>query len=159
MFNNQEFWGILLIAALFEIRSRIRSHLIHYPATLLHELAHLVLAKILRGGPQRFTITPKKQDDGTVVLGSVSCAKIIPLNAFPISLAPLVMIPLAYALYSHWHIWFPNNMLYSIGLYFVMFLLLTASMPSSTDWKLAFRDPVVGICWTGVVAIGCWIVR
>ncbi len=159
MFHNQHFWGIVLFAALFEIRSRVRSHKIRYIETLLHEIAHLVLAKVFRGNPQRFTITPKKQETGAVVLGSVSCANIVSLNAFPISLAPLIMIPLSYVLYSHWHLWFPGTMSCSLGLYLVMFVLLSASIPSSTDWKLAFRNPVTGICWTGVMVAGCWIVN
>lgn len=162
MNGEQGFWGLVLMALLFQLKDRLHSTFLFsaysLPGTLCHELAHFITSLLLAGKPNRMTLTPVENGNGGITLGSVTSRNLVALNAFPICLAPLLMIPVAFRVYSRWYIWFPRDFIHGLGLYLVLFSLLSASMPSSGDWRLAFRSPIAACVWSLVIiGIGLFV--
>lgn len=155
MSGEQNFWGVVLVAILFQLKDRLHSTFLFsaysLPGTLCHELAHFITSLLLVGKPQRMTLIPVDNGSGSITLGSVTSRNLVAFNAFPICLAPLLMIPIAYQVYSRWHTWFPKDIIHMMGLYLVLFSLLSASMPSTGDWRLAFRSPIAACIWSLVI--------
>jgi hypothetical protein len=125
--------------------------LVGLPGTLAHELAHFVVAFVLGARPTLPNVIPKRTDRGWL-LGSV------PFRAgyarrLPIALAPLVLAPLA--------LWWAGTFLHAASLpmycmhVWIVAALVTASLPSTADLKLALPALVV----VGVIVLGIWIFR
>lgn len=85
----------------------------YFCGTILHELAHLFVAILLNGKPRGFHVFPKKvyvNENNEVsvgnksyknlksywILGSVDCINLRWYNTIFISIAPLLLIPLAF---------------------------------------------------------------
>ena len=103
------------------------------PGTLAHELAHFIVALILGAQPSFPSLVPTRTQRGWQ-LGSVAF-HVGHMRAVPIALAPLVLAPLA----LWWAGWFLHTAtvpLYVLHVWIVA-ALLTASIPSTTDFKLA----------------------
>ena len=152
MSGDQNFWGVVLEAILFQLKDRLHSTFLFsvysLPGTLCHELAHFITSLLLLGKPQRMTLIPIDNGGGSITLGSVTSRNLVAFNTFPISLAPLLMVPVAYHAYSRWFFWFPRDFIHSLGLYLVLFSLLSASLPSTGDWRIAFRNPIAAFIWS-----------
>jgi len=122
--------------------------LIALPGTLAHELAHFVVAFVLGAQPSFPSIAPIRTEHGWR-LGSVAF-RVGYACALPIALAPLLLAPLA----LWWAGWFLHPAswpLYGLHVWIVA-ALLTASLPSATDFKLALPAlgvvmVIVGIVW------------
>lgn len=111
--------------------------LIRLPSTFFHEFEHLAAAFATLAQPDAISIFPRKGPEGWV-LGSVQCKRIGMLNAFPVAMAPaLIGVPLAYWAFN-WH---------TLGGYVLTFLLLTAAVPSWTDFEVAFSSFVGALMW------------
>jgi hypothetical protein len=64
--------------------------LIFLPGTLVHELSHWLVAKLLVVPTGRIAIWPQSKGDGSVWLGAIEVARTDPLRSSLIGLAPLV---------------------------------------------------------------------
>lgn len=94
---------------LFHIRSIAVSIvlLLFFPGTVLHELAHLFTAEILRVPTGKMRLEPESIREDTITSGSVMIAQTDPFRRYAIGLAPLfwgmtVLTAIAYFLPSLW---------------------------------------------------------
>jgi hypothetical protein len=103
------------------------------PGTFAHELAHFIVALVLGARPSPPSLVPVRTPQGWR-LGSVA-VRVGYARALPIALAPLLLAPLA--------LWWAAAFLHSTswplyGLHvWIIAALLTASLPSAADLKLA----------------------
>jgi len=113
--------------------------LVALPGTLAHELAHFVVAFVLGAQPSLPSMRPIRTEHGWR-LGSVAF-RVGYARALPIALAPLLLAPLA--------LWWAGSLLHpaTLPLYalhvWIVAALLTASLPSTTDFKLALPALIV----------------
>jgi hypothetical protein len=129
---------VVAIGALLLVRACTRLGmwlyaLVALPGTLAHELAHYLVALLLLAQPTFPSLIPVRTGRGWR-MGSVAFRAGM-VRAVPIALAPIVLLPLALFWAAHWlapavgplywlHAW-------------VVGALLSASLPSSADFKLA----------------------
>lgn len=103
------------------------------PGTLAHELAHFLVALLLFANPGFPSLLPQRNGNSWR-LGSVTFRAGM-LRSVPIALAPLALAPLAVT----WAIVFmvpAHAALYAVHAWIVA-ALLSASLPSSADFKIA----------------------
>ena len=113
--------------------------LVALPGTLAHELAHFIVALTLGAQPSFPSLIPVRTQRGWR-LGAVSF-RVGRLRALPIALAPLALLPLA-LWWGHAFLHSGYWPLYCVNVWIIA-ALLTASMPSKTDWKLALPALIV----------------
>lgn len=121
------------------------------PGTVAHELAHFVVAFVLGARPAFPSLLPVRTQRGWR-LGSVAF-RVGHARALPIAMAPLVLAPLA--------LWWAAVMLHPAlpPLYFlhvwIVAALFSASLPSTTDFKLAL--PALGVlALLALIALIAW---
>lgn len=119
----------------------------------LHELAHLLVGTLLLAKPSAFSLVPQQQQDG-VRLGSVSFRGLNAFNSLPVGLAPLGLIVVAFHAFQNWSRWFAPTLFSTLGMYFVVFVLIYNALPSRQDLKIAFGWK--SILLYGAVAIAAW---
>lgn len=136
------------------------------PGTIAHELSHLVVAFVTGGRPSGFSIIPRVQqayrrEDGEMVklwtLGTVTVANAGVLSAFPTGLAPLLLNVVAWYIYRHWFEWFSQDLGHTLGLYLVVSVLCSSSLPSFQDLRVAFSSLLGVILYLGL--IGGYLLR
>ncbi|RII25398.1 MAG: hypothetical protein CXR31_14495 [Geobacter sp.] len=166
------FAGLILVIVLAAVHGRIGTAgpfwqiLYALPATLLHELSHLVVAFVTGGRPTGFSIIPTPRfatlADGTVrrgwVLGSVTIRNAGPLASLPTGLAPLLLIPVAWFLYHHWFAWFPADLYHTLCLHLTVYLFVAGAVPSTQDLLVAFSN-LTGVAIYGTLMALCWVWR
>ena len=150
----------------YNIAKKLRKKFLFFifvlPGTIMHELAHFIMAILLNGKPSSFSLIPKKENN-SYTLGSVSCKNITFYNALFIGLAPLVLIPLSlffgYLSINELMKFINNTSDYNaLSMYFVytylLFIALVSAMPSDADIKAAIfsRHGIIGLIFYG------WIV-
>lgn len=115
------------------------------PATLVHELSHLIIALLLSAGPTGFSLWPKRNGD-TWQLGSVTCSNATWYNSFPVAMSPVLLnLPLAWWLHSQTGIWFK----------LAAFVCLSGAVPSWQDLKVALSSLVgAGIWLAAIIGVG-----
>jgi hypothetical protein len=121
------------------------------PGTVAHELAHFIVAWILGAQPSFPALVPTRTQHGWQ-LGSVAF-RVGHVRAVPIALAPLVLAPLA----LWWAGWFLHGAtlpLYGLHIWMIA-ALLTASLPSKTDVKLALPALTI-LLVVGLVLCAIW---
>lgn len=107
-----------------------------FPATLVHELAHLLIGLLTNGQPSGLRLWPRKSERG-YVLGSVTCRNIRWYNGLLIGLAPLLLLPLAITLLL-WRLQPPLLPLMDEALWiYAIASLVYASLPSWQDLRIA----------------------
>jgi hypothetical protein len=127
-----------------------------WPATVMHELAHFLLALLTFGKPVAISLLPKRMAGG-VQLGEVTVRNLNAFNGALIALAPLSLLGGAYALYAtvirdqacDW------TKLFSIA--YLAASALYGSVPSRHDCVQALRKPfgamvilgIAGACFVG----------
>lgn len=165
------FAGIVLAATLGAIQGRsdrvgpFWMILVRLPGTLLHELAHLMVAFIAGGRPTGFTLIPRRTVGVTAngspvrvwVLGSVTVTNPSVLAAFPSGFAPLLLLPAAWFLYRNWFVWFPTDLLHTLLMYVAVVVFCGSSLPSSQDVEVAFSRPL-GVVLYAVLGAGGWLI-
>ena len=142
-----------ILAAMLIIRLSRRAGMRAYalvglPGTLAHELAHFVVAFVLGAGPSWPSVIPQRTGRGWL-LGSVSFHAGY-LRALPIAMAPFALAPLG----CWWALTFLPSAswpLYGVHVWIVA-ALFTASLPSATDFRLAWPAMLL-LC---VIALGVW---
>ncbi len=124
-----------LFMLLFRARSVAISILLvlQFPGTVIHELAHLFTAEILRVPTGKLTLVPETIRDSEIRSGSVSIAETDPFRRYAIGLAPisaglLTLTAIAYFLpqTSGWIYW---------GLCYLMFAISNSMYSSPQDLK------------------------
>ena len=92
---------VIFYAFLRSVRDSMwRVALLSLPGTFAHELAHFLVGWILRARPHGFSIWPRPDGRGWR-LGSVSFGNIGLLNGVWVTLAPLLLLPLAWLCLVH----------------------------------------------------------
>jgi hypothetical protein len=125
--------------------------LVALPGTLAHELAHFAVAFVLGAQPAFPSLIPVRTQRGWQ-LGSVAF-RVGHARALPIAMAPLMLAPLA--------LWWAASFMHpaSLPLYclhgWIVAALLTASLPSRTDFKLAL-PALGGVVLLAVIAGIVW---
>lgn len=152
-----EFIGLLLIINVnklmqFSIRSN-NSFLVflsYFFSISFHELSHFLVSLFLFGKPRKWTIVPVKkvfeQEDGKQFIswefGYVISENVNFINAFLIGLAPLLLIPIAYLIYTNFFLFLDINGFNIILMYLLVFFLLSNAIPSKTDLRVAFSSKI-----------------
>ncbi|HJV89821.1 MAG TPA: hypothetical protein VJ623_05900 [Holophagaceae bacterium] len=148
-----------LTAALWLMNQARRSFwllsLVALPGTFCHELCHWGIGKLLRAEPVRFTVLPRRQGGG-YILGAVTFANLRWYNAFFVGLAPLLLLPLAYALFR-WRLGAHPALAWpEAAMVFLLANLVFGSLPSGQDLRIAARSPIgwlllaAGLTWGGM---------
>ena len=154
------FAGILLVILLATLQGRVGRIGAFWqicwalPGTLLHELAHLIVAALTGGRPVGFSIIPHR-DRGGWLLGSVTISRPGPISALPSALAPLALNIVAYYVYRGWGRWFPLDLPHTLLMYTTIYLLSYSSIPSGQDIRVALSSPVGLALYTGLGG-GAW---
>ena len=165
------FAGIVLAATLGALQGRADrvgpfwQIIVRLPGTLLHEVAHLLVAFLTGGKPAGFTVSPHRTVGVTAggslrqvwVLGSVTITNPSPLAAFPSGCAPLLLLPLAWFLYSNWFSWFPPDLLHTLLMYVAVVICCGGSLPSSRDLNVAFSR-TSGVLLYATLGSALWLI-
>lgn len=116
-------------------------------SVFFHELMHYLVSLLTNGKPINFTIVPLRktyQYDGKEItsweLGHVTHSNIRMLNGFYIGLAPLFLLLMAYLVYVYWFEYFEANFVNVIFLHLFMYVLVSNSIPSTQDVRVAFAN-------------------
>lgn len=147
--------GALLISKL--ARGGALSAFICLPATLAHELLHLVIGHLTFARPVSMTLWPRRTRDGMYVYGAVEFENLRWWNAAPASLAPLVGFPIAVV--CAW--WRTRSATvvdgWDILVWAALAQLIAGSWPSVSDWRLAGRSwPYAAIAVVGLFGYLSW---
>ncbi len=124
--------------------------LVGLPGTFAHELAHFIVAFVLRARPSWPSLIPRRTERGWL-LGSVAFQAGY-LRRLPIAMAPFALAPLA--------LWLAKTLLHSsawpaYAMYaWIVAALLNASFPSPADFKLAW--PALPVLAS--IGFGVWMV-
>jgi len=117
------------------------------PTSLLHEIAHFIVALFTNGRPSGLSLWPRAQVETTLtggtrkvwVLGTVTFSP-GPFSTLPTALAPLLYLPLAASVLFFWPLWFPGSGPHLVAMYLLAYLFLASAKPSRQDLKIAFSD-------------------
>ena len=106
------------------------------PATVAHELTHLVFGWLTNGQPSSLRLLPRRSARG-YVLGSVTCNNVRWYNGLFIGLAPLSLLPFT-ALLFRWRVQsVPTLDLAELGWAYGIASLALAALPSWQDLRIA----------------------
>ena len=149
--------ALLALAALVLMRMAPRLGmwlyaLVALPGTLMHELAHFIVALLLRAQPEFPSLLPRRMDGGWR-MGSVAF-RAGPVRAAPIALAPLLLFPLAW----WWTVAIMPRFTWPwlAAAAWIAGALLSACLPSPADLRLA-RPALLGLAVVALVALGLWL--
>ncbi len=121
--------------------------------TFFHELAHYLVGLLLYAKPSGFSIWPKSQPGGGLVLGSVTFTNLRFFNTLPTAIAPLLLIGLAYYVDMHFFSTLDETTATFIIYIFIMVILLENSIPSTTDIRVAFNNGVGVLLYCGGIGL------
>lgn len=127
--------------------------LLALPGTMAHETCHWLLGKLLNGRPVRFTVLPRREGRA-FVLGAVAFANLRWYNAFFVGMAPLLLLPAAYALFRWRLAAGPTLRGSEAALAFLVANLLHGAVPSGQDVRIAARSPIGWLLLAGALAWG-----
>lgn len=108
--------------------------IIFFPGTVVHELAHLFVAEILRVRTGKLTLVPESLEEAEIRTGSVAIAQTDPLRRTLIGLAPTyvgmgVLSALSYFLQIN------NITIITIILFYIMFAVSNSMFSSKEDMR------------------------
>jgi hypothetical protein len=130
------------------------------PGTIAHELMHFLIGLILFAKPVNFSIIPHRGKNNSFTMGSVSFTNVNAINAIPISLAPLLLIPISFY-YFYEIISYLNDIsqislldyLYSILFGISIISFISSSIPSSQDIKVALSSKTGLLIYTFIIIL------
>lgn len=132
--------------------------LVTFPITLAHELTHLVLGFLTGGQPSGLRIFPRRSARG-YILGSVTCNNVRWYNGLFIGFAPLLLLPLAFAVLV-WRVRLqPQPTLTEAAWALAIAGLAFASLPSWQDIRVALTSSwllVAVLAGLAVLVVGGW---
>ena len=111
--------------------------LLFLPGTLVHELAHLIVARLLLVRAGKLSLFPQKIDSGRVKMGSVQFPPTDPVRRFLIGIAP-VYVGIGLILAILW--WAETNQVWQSWIWltvigYVIFQLANSMFASSKDME------------------------
>jgi hypothetical protein len=109
-----------------------------FPATLAHELTHLVLGLVSLGRPSRLRLWPQRRGHG-YVMGAVTFDNVRWYNGLIIGLAPLVLLPAALVLLV-WRARTAGFGVHEAAWIYAIACLAYASLPSLQDLRIALAS-------------------
>jgi hypothetical protein len=110
-----------------------------FPATLAHELVHLLFSLLANGRPSSMRLWPRRSTRG-YVLGSVTCNNVRWYNGWLIGLAPLALLPFA-VLLLRWRVHSaPAVALAELAWAYGIASLTLAALPSWQDVRIALAS-------------------
>lgn len=110
-----------------------------FPATLAHELSHLLLGWLANGRPVAVRLWPRRGAGG-YVLGSVTCQNVRWYNGWLIGLAPLILMPFAWLL-LRWRVHSAPGMdPAELAWVYAIASLVLAALPSWQDLRVALAS-------------------
>lgn len=142
--DKKFFFAIFFAAVLGRILQSSKSNIfsawiMFLTGTFFHEMAHFLVGLVTFSMPYKFSIIPKKSEDGNgYILGHVKFLNSNWYNIAITSLAPVLLMPLAYFVYDYYFFYFEFNLLNFIIWIFLIVSLLFSSIPSSVDIKNIF---------------------
>jgi len=142
------FFGLSLV---LKNSSKFLYFIYTFLSTVFHELAHFIIGLILFANPTYFSLIPKKTEEG-YTLGFVEFNRLNSFNALPISLAPLILIFIAYLTFNQFY-----GSMNIVLLSFLLFLLLNGSIPSSQDFSIVFEYKLGIILYLCLVSLFIYI--
>lgn len=137
-------------------RSLIGAWSVNVLGVFFHELAHAIVGLITYSKPVRFMIFPEAHKDNNqetfYTLGTVTHANLKWYNAFPSAMAPLLLLWVAHLIEKHYWNIVPNQSLGYLMLYvYLLIVFLINAIPSSIDFKEAFKNPFAAILWMVII--------
>jgi len=130
--------GVVLLLALSR-RFLPMFFILALPATLAHELTHLILGWLSHGQPSGFSLLPRRKGSH-YVLGTVTCRNVRWYNGLLIGLAPLALLPFTVILFR----WRTQSVttfdLSEAGWVYATACLALATLPSWQDIKVAMTS-------------------
>lgn len=135
----------VIFLSLMIVRFRQRAYIniasawvLSFPFVCLHELSHALIGLVLNARPVTSSLFPQRLADGRYVLGSISFSNCRWYNAILTGLAPLLLLfPFFYADVL-WIRFMPAGMAGSLLTMAIKVFLIDNSIPSSTDFNVAF---------------------
>jgi len=123
------------------------------PGTFAHECCHLALGLVLNGRPAGFNLLPRRHEQGWE-MGSVTFSHLTWYNIFFVGMAPLLLLPAAYAL-VRWRLGLVAGFdgREALAVYLIANLVY-AALPSWQDCRLAARSPIGWLLLAGGIAWG-----
>lgn len=123
--------------------------IVNFPGTVAHEICHFLVGLITRARPEKISLIPKVTED-SILYGYVSFSGLNGFNAFPTSMAPLLL--LLFPVFSFYLI----EEFYFVWWEIVLLVLLTAlfchsAIPSSQDFKVAAMFPFGSLVWMVII--------
>ena len=110
-----------------------------FPATLAHELTHLIFGWLTHGQPTGLRLWPRRTARG-YALGSVTCRNVRWYNGLFIGLAPLALLPFA-ALLLRWRTQTaPVPDVNEMAWVYAVASLALAGLPSGQDLRVALAS-------------------
>ena len=180
---HREIQAIFLISTRSPNVTTLVFSLIFLPGVFLHELSHLVMAKLLRVRTGNFSLLPEMMPDGSLRLGYVEAAHTDPFRDSLVGVAPLIsgIAFVAFAAMSRLHLvimWdtFRNGQwdLFLMGLqtlptipdlwiwFYLTFAVSSTMMPSESDrhaWLTLGLVAVVLIVGVALAGAGPWMLE
>lgn len=127
---------------------------LYLPGTILHELAHLLVAGMLLVPVGELEVIPKMHEN-QLKLGSVQIAKTDPIRRMLIGVAPILFgIGAIFSIFYFFEIFFPNPVWWQIGLLLYAVFVMSNTMYSSKkdlEGALAFSLTLLVV---GVILLG-----
>lgn len=124
------------------------------PGTIAHELAHIAVGFVTNAHPASISLMPKKKKDG-LYLGTASFRNLRYYNALLVTIAPLLLAPLAWWVFRHFVVPLRFTPV-CIGSLYLCGNLVLACVPSTTDWKTGWRYSWPTLLLI-VVVVGTWM--
>ena len=125
---------------------------------LFHELAHAIVGFVLGAKPNKFVVIPSSINNGdgrkVYVLGHIECLNLRWYNAFPVALAPVLLLFVAYGIEKYYWSFAPAQTLsYELFYVYLLVTFILNAMPSSIDFEEGFENILGVILWVGVIAV------
>lgn len=104
-----------------------------FPGTVVHELAHLFVAEVLRVRTGKLTLVPESLAENEIKSGSVAIAQTDPLRRTLIGLAPVYVGVAVLTALSYFFQQFNNVTIITIGIFYIMFAVSNSMFASRED--------------------------
>lgn len=147
LLNNINIWHLTIvdfafIGLFFKLRERFMNSIMgvwifYFLGTFLHEMAHFLVALVLGAKPKFPFLFPKKDFDGSTILGRVETASVKWYNGFPIAIAPLSLFVVAFILQRYYFSYFDFSFLSTLFYFYLLIVLIDSAIPSSQDIRIA----------------------
>ena len=141
---------------LFERRRWSPVNVLHFSGVFVHEVLHLLVGLVTMARPTSFSLIPRSEG-GRLILGSVGFVGLNWLNAWITAAAPLLALPIIFAL-ATWRVEAgPKH----IQFWDVLVWLFIAPhflhcWPSRADWKLVFISWPLAALFGMIFVVWTW---